>query len=113
MPAASNSGVDSPRAWLIVFAAFFASFVAFGVTYSFGVFLKPMGETFGVGHAPMTAIFSTLTALSFFLAPITGDLSDRIGPRYVVGAGAVLMGTGLLLTAHRSEERRVGKECRS
>ena len=100
MPAASNSGVDSPRAWLIVFAAFFASFVAFGVTYSFGVFLKPMGETFGVGHAPMTAIFSILTALSFFLAPITGDISDRIGPRYVVGAGAVLMGTGLLLTAH-------------
>lgn len=99
MPAASNSGIDSPRAWLIVVAAFFGSFVAFGVTYSFGVFLKPMGATFGASHASMTAIFSTLTVLSFFLAPITGDLADRIGPRNVVGAGALLMGAGLLATA--------------
>jgi MFS family permease len=99
MTVAPNSGIDSPRAWLIVVAAFFGSFVAFGVTYSFGVFLKPMGATFGASHASMTAIFSTLTVLSFFLAPITGDLADRIGPRYVVGAGALLMGAGLLLTA--------------
>ncbi|HEY4930286.1 MAG TPA: MFS transporter [Terriglobales bacterium] len=100
MPAASNSGIDSPRAWLIVLAAFFGAFVSFGVTYSFGVFLKPMAATFGASHASMTAIFSTLTVLSFFLAPITGDLADRIGPRYVVGAGALIMGAGLLLTAH-------------
>jgi len=33
------------------------------------------------------------------LAPITGDLADRFGPRYVVGAGALFMGAGLLLTA--------------
>src|ERR1035438_8524122 len=99
MAAAPNSGIDSPRAWLIVVAAFFGAFVAFGVTYSFGIFLKPMGATFGATHASMTAIFSTLTVLSFFLAPITGDLADRIGPRYVVAAGALLMGAGLLLTA--------------
>ena len=94
MSAASNSGIDSPRAWLIVLAAFFVAFVSFGVTYSFGVFLKPMAATFGASHASMTAIFSTLTVLSFFLAPITGDLADRIGPRYVVGAGALMMGAG-------------------
>ena len=99
MSAASNSGIDSPRAWIIVLAGFFGSFVAFGVTYSFGVFLRPIATTFGVTHAAMTAIFSTLTVLSFFLAPITGDIADRIGPRYVVGAGALFMGAGLLLTA--------------
>ena len=99
MPATANSGIDSPRAWIIVLAAFFVSFVGFGVMYTFGVFLKPIGATFGASHATMTAIFSTLTVLSFFLAPLTGDLADRIGPRYVVGAGALLMGGGLLLTA--------------
>jgi len=98
-PTDSNFGINSPRAWIIVVAAFFGSFVVFGVTYSFGVFLKPLGTNFGVGHATMTAIFSTLSVLSFFLAPITGDLADRFGPRYVVGAGALLMGAGLLLTA--------------
>ena len=80
MSAASNSGIDSPRAWLIVLAAFFGAFVSFGVTYSFGVFLKPMAATFGASHASMTAIFSTLTVLSFFfLAPITGDLATASG----------------------------------
>ena len=99
MPATSNSGIDSPRAWIIVVAAFFGSFIVFGVTYSFGVFLKPVGASFGASHATMTTIFSTLSVLSFFLAPLTGELADRYGPRYVVGAGALFMGAGLLLTA--------------
>ena len=94
-----NTGIDSPRAWLIVLAAFFGAFVAFGVMYCFGVFLKPVGMAFGASHATMSTVFSTLTVLSFFLAPLTGDLADRIGPRNVVGAGALLMGAGLLLTA--------------
>ena len=94
-----NGGIDSPRAWLIVLAAFFVSFVGFGITYSFGVFLKPIGTEFGASHAAMSTIFSTLTVLSFFLAPLTGDLADHLGPRYVVAAGAIIMGSGLLLTA--------------
>jgi hypothetical protein len=51
MPADSNSAIDSPRAWIIVVAAFFGSFVVFGITYSFGVFLKPIATSFGVSHA--------------------------------------------------------------
>lgn len=98
-PANPKAGIDSPRAWLIVVGAFFVAFVGFGVTYTFGVFLKPIGASFGASHAAMSAIFSTLTVLSFFLAPLTGDLADRIGPRYVVGTGALLMGAALLLTA--------------
>ena len=94
-----NTGIDSPRAWLVVVSTFFSAFVGFGVTYSFGVFLRPMGAAFGASHASMSTLFSTLTVLSFFVAPLTGDLADRIGPRYVVGAGALLMGAGLLLTA--------------
>ncbi len=99
MPEAGNTGVDSPRAWLIVVAAFFASFVAFGVSYSFGIFLKPMATEFGVSHAVMSTLFSVLTVLSLFLSPLTGDIADHIGPRLVMAAGALLMGAGLILTA--------------
>jgi len=96
----SNSGLDSPRAWVIVFAAFLGAFVGFGVTYCFGVFLKPMAVEFHVSHAAMSVLFSTIAGLSFFLAPFTGDLADHYGPRPVVAAGAVLIGAGLILTAH-------------
>ncbi len=99
MPDTRNDGVDSPRAWLIVVSAFFASFVAFGVSYSFGVFLKPMAAEFGVSHAVMSSLFSVLTVLSLFLSPLTGDIADHIGPRPVMAVGALLMGAGLILTA--------------
>jgi MFS family permease len=99
MPETRNTGVDSPRAWLIVVAAFSASFVAFGVSYSFGIFLKPLATEFGVSHAVMSTLFSVLTVISLFLSPLTGDIADHLGPRPVVAAGALLMGAGLILTA--------------
>jgi len=95
----TNAGFDSPRAWFVVIGAFVGAFVAFGVTYCFGVFLKPMAREFGASHAAMSSLFSTLTVLSFFLAPLTGELADRHGPRAVAAAGAILMGAGLLVSA--------------
>ncbi len=94
-----TTGLDSPRAWLIVVAAFIGAFVTFGITYSFGVFLKPVALQFHVSHALMSALFPTITALSFFAAPFTGELADHYGPRPVVATGAVLIGAGLILTA--------------
>jgi MFS family permease len=96
----ASTKLDSRLAWVVVFAAFLGSFVSFGVTYCFGVFLKPMAIEFHANHAVMSALFSTITGLSFFLAPLTGDVADHYGPRPVVGAGAVLIGAGLILTAH-------------
>jgi MFS family permease len=100
MPDDLNAGLDSPRAWVVVFAAFLGAFVGFGVTYCFGVFLKPMALEFHVNHAAMSVLFSVIAGLSFFLAPFTGEIADRHGPRLVVATGAVLMGAGLILTAH-------------
>ena len=94
-----NTGIDSSRAWLVAAAGFFATTVVFGVTYAFGVFVKPLEATFGVTHAALATLFSTVTVLSYFLGPMTGRLADRIGPRPVVAAGAVLMGAGQLLAA--------------
>ncbi len=99
MPDSASAALDSPRAWIVCFGAFLGAFVTFGVTYSFGVFLKPMAASFDASHALMSSLFSCLTVLSFFLAPLTGDLADRKGPRPVMAVGALLMGTGLFATA--------------
>jgi MFS family permease len=48
----------------------------------------------------MSALFSTITAISFFAAPFTGKIADRYGPRRVVAIGGVLIGCGMILTAH-------------
>ena len=99
-PSQSANRLDSPRAWIVVFAGFVGSFVVFGVTYCFGVFLRPIALEFHASHASMSALFSTITGLSFFAAPLTGRIADRYGPRPVVAAGALLIGGGMILAAH-------------
>jgi MFS family permease len=99
MPDDPTPGVDSPRAWIIVVACFIGAFVTFGVTYCFGVFLKPITLEFHSTHAAMSALFSTISAVSFFGAPFTGKIADVYGPRPVVAVGALLMGSGLILAA--------------
>ena len=48
----------------------------------------------------MSALFATITGISFFAAPLTGELADRYTARPVVAVGALLLGAGLVLTAH-------------
>lgn len=86
---------DSPRAWLVVTAAFIAGFVVFGITYSFGVFLEPIAAEFQVSRAATSALFSITGLVFYFAGSITGRLADRFGPAIVVGAGAAVTGASL------------------
>lgn len=90
---------DSRRAWLMVAAAFLAGFVVFGITYSFGVFVEPMVAEFHASRAATSALFSITGLIFYMLGSLAGHLSDRFGPRIVVGIGAIVLGAGLMLTA--------------
>jgi len=72
---ATVARTDSPRAWLMVAAAFLASFVVFGVIYSFGVFLKPMAAEFDANAAGASAFFS-ITESSFASGFVIGWCQD-------------------------------------
>jgi len=94
-----SSEVDSPRAWVVLGAAFLSTFTVFGLAYSFGAFFKPMAEEFGAGRGATSAVFSITAFAYFLLSSVTGHIADRLGPRPVVAAGAVVMGIGLALTS--------------
>ena len=96
---ATAAKTDSARAWLIVAAAFLASFVVFGVIYSFGVFLKPMAAEFDANAAGASAFFSITAAVFYASGAVTGRLADRFEPRRIVAIGALALGSGLCLTA--------------
>ncbi len=83
----------------MVLAAVTSMFAVFGVGYSFGTFFKPMADEFDSGSGATALVFSITIALSFILAPVTGKLADRLGPRPVLWLGAGSIFVGLLATA--------------
>ena len=92
-------GLDSPRAWGVVAAAFAAMFVAFGIAYSYGAFLEEMRADFGVGRAAGATFFSLTSLLYFGLGGVSGAAGDRFGQRRVLLVGAAAFGLGLVATA--------------
>jgi MFS family permease len=93
------SGVDSGRAWAVAAAAFFASAVALGIIYSFGVFLQPIATDLRAGTAAVSAFFSITSLVYYALGAAAGRLADRCGPRPIVAGGALILALGLCATA--------------
>jgi MFS family permease len=90
----------SPRyGWVMVALGAFMTCIAIGAMFSLAVFLQPITASTGWSHtavsAAMTIGFLAMGAAGFGW----GALSDRIGPRFVVLAGAVLLGLGLFLAS--------------
>jgi MFS family permease len=77
----------------------FMTCIAVGAMFSLAVFLQPITQATGWSHTAVSAAM-TLNFLAMGAAGFGwGALSDRIGPRPVVLAGAVLLGLGLFLAS--------------
>ena len=88
--------------WVVVATAFCVALVAYGVQYSFGIFIEPLKADFGwsgtlVGGAASLFMFSRGA-----LAILTGRFTDRYGPRIIVAIGGLFLGLGLILTSQIS-----------
>ena len=84
--------------WWIVVVAGIGLFMGYGpiVSFTFGVFLKPLSTEFGWSRAQLSLAFSlSLLVLSFAL-PIIGRLVDRFGARTIIVPSILLFGLGLL-----------------
>ena len=93
--------MKEPRyGWVMVALGAFMTCIAIGAMFSLAVFLQPITQATGWSH---TAVSSAMT-INFLAMGAAGfgwgALSDRIGPRSVVLAGAVLLGLGLFLASH-------------
>ena len=85
--------------WVMVALGAFMTCIAIGAMFSLAVFLRPISAATGWS---ITAVSSAMT-LNFLAMGAAGfgwgALSDRIGPRLVVLAGALLLGLGLFLAS--------------
>jgi MFS family permease len=67
-----------------------------GVRSSFGIFIKPMEAEFGWDRVALSVVASLSLFLYGAMGPIVGRLADRWGPRGVLVAAVILLGTGAI-----------------
>jgi len=103
-----SGGVDQAKpphffyGWVVVAAAFCVALVAYGVQYSFGIFIDPLTEYFGGNVALVTGAASLFMFSRGALAIFTGWVTDRYGPSIIVAIGGLFLGLGIILVSQIS-----------
>ncbi|QKY19510.1 MFS transporter [Halolamina sp. CBA1230] len=92
--------------WAVVAASFLGTFVVFGLSYSFGVFLERIVDAFGGARGPSSLAFGVQTVAIYVGASGLGVLIDRYGTRRMLAVGALLTAGGLA-AASRAESLAV------
>ncbi|MGE3772872.1 MAG: MFS transporter [Gammaproteobacteria bacterium] len=85
--------------WRVVTAAFAVLFLAYGLQFSYGLFVTPMAAELGLTRAQTALPYSVYVFGYMLLSLVTGPATDRHGPRVVIAIGAVLLGLGWGLCA--------------
>jgi len=90
--------------WVIVTVSLVSLMVAYGIWWSFPVFYVSMLEEFGWSRAGTAAIFAIGSIVYGFGSLPAGALIDRIGPRKLLPAAAVLVAGGCLISSAAVEK---------
>jgi MFS family permease len=84
--------------WYIVAGAFFVMAVNYGARYCFGIFVKPLSLEHGWSRS-VISMAATINMIVYSSGAIfVGRMLDRIAPRWIMTAGAVIAATGYILT---------------
>ena len=70
-----------------------------GLGDTYAVFLLPLEREFGWSRSEVTGVYSIYLLVNGFTAPLVGLAFDRLGPRWVYGAGTACLGAAFFLAA--------------
>ena len=86
--------------WRVVAGAFIAQLFVVGFyTYAASLLVGPVKEAFGVSLEQVMYSLAAATVAGLVVQPIAGVLIDRLPVRWLMAAGALVYGLGLLLLA--------------
>jgi MFS family permease len=92
----SNRGVFF--GWWVALSFAVMAFLASGVRFAVGPFLKPMVADLGLDRASFSLVIALGLLLFGVLQPFVGRLVDRVGARPVLVSGALVLGLSLMAT---------------
>ena len=85
--------------WYVVAGSFLLHAVSYGARYSFGIFVQPLTAENGWSRT-VISLAASINMLFFAAGGIyAGRLLDRIAPRWIATAGAVVGALGFILSA--------------
>lgn len=99
MTAAAAAVVRRPSPWVVIVAVWLTLGIAFGLLFSFPVFLVPLLEEFHWPRGVAAGAFSLSAIVQGLLSPVVGALVDRLGARRVILGGAVVLGASTVLAS--------------
>lgn len=82
--------------WVIVGIFFLVDVIVYGIRNSFSVFYLSLLDEFGWGRAGTIGIFSLHIVVYGLMAPISGRLADKFGPKRIVPLGTLLITVGMV-----------------
>lgn len=84
--------------WIVVAGAVLIQ-VCMGAIYTWSLFNQPLADKFGWNKDDIVLTYSLAITIFAFTTIISGRLQDKLGPRLIATIGAVLYGTGVILTS--------------
>jgi MFS family permease len=82
MPSNENTDLRNPSyAWVMVFASFVLSALAFGSLASISVFMKPLSEEFGWSRGEISLAYTVASFASAAFGVYWGYIADKHGTR--------------------------------
>ena len=88
-----------PKPGFVAVAAAVVAFIVAGTRTTYGVFVVPLEEVFGLTRAQVTLPFSLSMFIVGMGSPFTGAFMDAKGPRKVILVAVMLSALGIAVTA--------------
>jgi OFA family oxalate/formate antiporter-like MFS transporter len=83
-----------PNRWVQLMAGIVAMMAIANLQYAWTLFTKPIQAHLHVSLVAVQWTFTLFVGLETWLVPFEGYLVDRIGPRFMLGLGAIMVGLG-------------------
>ncbi len=90
-------------AWIILISVMVVNTVSLGIRLSFGVFVDPLTHEHGWSHGAISLAYTLQYFAGVPIVLLTGRLSEKLGSRRIMMAGAVFFTIGMLLSATVTE----------
>jgi len=89
--------------WYVAVFAGISLFFGGGVRGAFGVFFPSMLQDLGWSRTLLSSVLSISLVVNAFLSPVVGNLVGRFGGRWLITAGSILLGSGVMLVGRSTE----------